>query len=262
MAKKTSTPDTSPAAATKPSGAAPPAAVRASAPPRAEAPAAAPTAISSPATSSSPAPTEPAPEAAPFIPPQLPTRPSAVPHALGERPGQNPNRAGKFLFVDLYHGDLHGKPDWAAIRDAHSPGFEYAGGIIKATEGAHYDTTWFATNWPAIKNAAPVRYGVDWFRGCYHYLIIPHFTAPEHAPAPVIEAPPPAPAPAEPPTLQPLACEEYESLDPDGFASPEDYALADDAARAQHQVGIDAAAEAHVVAHEAAVAATHAANES
>ena len=86
---------------------------------------------------------------------------------------KDPNRSGDFLFVDLYHGELGGRPDWVKIRDAATPpGYEYIGGIIKATQGTSYDTTWFHTNYAAIASAAPARLGIDWFRGAYHYLVV------------------------------------------------------------------------------------------
>lgn len=70
------------------------------------------------------------------------------------------------LFVDTFAGDLGPTPDWSAVLAADS----FVGGIIKATEGTAFDTSWFATNWPAIKDASSDRYGTTWFRGAYHFL--------------------------------------------------------------------------------------------
>jgi GH25 family lysozyme M1 (1,4-beta-N-acetylmuramidase) len=74
--------------------------------------------------------------------------------------------AERCLLVDVYSGDLGGKPNWKAVVDA--PNF--FGGIIKATESTAFDVRWFQTNWPAVKNVAGDRYGQTWFRGAYHFL--------------------------------------------------------------------------------------------
>ena len=70
------------------------------------------------------------------------------------------------LLVDIYSGDLGGKPNWAAVVDA--PNF--VGAIIKATESTAFNTDWFQKNWPAVKDAGGDRYGTSWFRGAYHFL--------------------------------------------------------------------------------------------
>jgi GH25 family lysozyme M1 (1,4-beta-N-acetylmuramidase) len=70
------------------------------------------------------------------------------------------------LIVDVYSGD--GPKDWAALAAAGPP---WHGAILKATQGTYYrDTAWLATNWRSVRAAGGVRYGVDWFRGAYHYL--------------------------------------------------------------------------------------------
>lgn len=73
------------------------------------------------------------------------------------------------VLVDLYSGDLNGKPDLAALVAA---GLPWAGVMLKATEGVYYpkDSRWFDAYWPAIKTTAGSRYGVDFFRGAYHYF--------------------------------------------------------------------------------------------
>jgi len=70
------------------------------------------------------------------------------------------------LLVDVYSGDLGGRPNWSAVVSA--PNF--VGAIIKATESTAFDTTWFNVNWPAVKDASGDRYGTTWFRGAYHFL--------------------------------------------------------------------------------------------
>jgi GH25 family lysozyme M1 (1,4-beta-N-acetylmuramidase) len=74
--------------------------------------------------------------------------------------------AERALLVDVYSGDLGGKPNWKAVVDA--PNF--VGGIIKATESTQFDVRWFAKNWPALKSVGGDRYGQTWFRGAYHFL--------------------------------------------------------------------------------------------
>lgn len=70
------------------------------------------------------------------------------------------------LIVDCYAGD--GPKDWSALVAAGPP---WHGAILKATQGTYYrDTGWLAPNWTSVRAAAGARYGVDWFRGAYHYL--------------------------------------------------------------------------------------------
>lgn len=71
------------------------------------------------------------------------------------------------LIVDVYAGDLNGKPNWSALAKLGAP---WHGAIIKATEGVTYNPPWFAINWRAVRDAGRDRYGVDWFRGAYHFL--------------------------------------------------------------------------------------------
>jgi GH25 family lysozyme M1 (1,4-beta-N-acetylmuramidase) len=72
------------------------------------------------------------------------------------------------LIVDLYAGDLGGKPDIATLVAAGPP---WHGLILKATEGTSYNGgQWFKTNWPAARDLAADRYGADWFRGAYCYV--------------------------------------------------------------------------------------------
>jgi len=70
------------------------------------------------------------------------------------------------LLVDVYSGDLNGKPAWDAVVAAP----HFIGGIIKATEGTTFGPDWFKVNWAKLKEVAPDRYGTSWFRGAYHFL--------------------------------------------------------------------------------------------
>ncbi len=71
------------------------------------------------------------------------------------------------LIVDLYAGDLGGNPNWSLLAGLGAP---WHGAIIKATEGIHYAPAWFKTNWRRIRSVAEDRYGMDFFRGAYHFL--------------------------------------------------------------------------------------------
>lgn len=73
------------------------------------------------------------------------------------------------LFVDVYRGDLGGKPDWSKLFALGAP---WHGAIVKATQSTAYPLGWFVEQWKTIRELGrrSGRYGVDWFRGCYHYL--------------------------------------------------------------------------------------------
>jgi GH25 family lysozyme M1 (1,4-beta-N-acetylmuramidase) len=72
------------------------------------------------------------------------------------------------LIVDIYAGDLGGKPDIGALVDAGAP---WHGLILKATEGTGYNGgAWFQKYWPEARDRAGDRYCADWFRGAYHYI--------------------------------------------------------------------------------------------
>jgi GH25 family lysozyme M1 (1,4-beta-N-acetylmuramidase) len=79
------------------------------------------------------------------------------------------------LIVDTYAGDGYGGPDIQKLASAGPP---WHGLILKATEGTGYpskgspDREWFLDNWIRARVYAGSRYGVDWFRGAYHYLHI------------------------------------------------------------------------------------------
>jgi len=80
------------------------------------------------------------------------------------------------LLVDVYPYDVGGRPDWPALVAAGPP---WHGAIVKVSEGVGgivaWQTSlsaWFDRQWPAIRAAAGARYGVDFFRGGYHYLLV------------------------------------------------------------------------------------------
>ncbi len=71
------------------------------------------------------------------------------------------------LFVDVYAGDVGGRPNWSLLASLGPP---WHGAIVKATEGVHYAPSWFDVQWKQLLHVVPERYGVDWFRGAYHFL--------------------------------------------------------------------------------------------
>lgn len=71
------------------------------------------------------------------------------------------------LIVDVYAGDVDGRPNWSVLATLGPP---WHGAIIKATEGAWYAPRWFDSQWRTLREIAGDRYGVDWFRGAYHFL--------------------------------------------------------------------------------------------
>lgn len=80
------------------------------------------------------------------------------------------------LLVDVYPYDVDGRPDWPALVAAGPP---WHGAILKVSEGVggiaawqQHLREWFHLQWPALRAAAGERYGVDFFRGGYHRLLV------------------------------------------------------------------------------------------
>lgn len=73
------------------------------------------------------------------------------------------------LLVDAYQGDGVKPSDWTTLALCGPP---WCGGIVKASEGATHAPAWFVDTWPKLRRAGGPRYGIDWFRGAYHYLRI------------------------------------------------------------------------------------------
>lgn len=94
--------------------------------------------------------------------------------------GIGADRTGRFLLVDVYAYDLGGNPKWEALAKASDAKNQYVGAVLKITEGTStielknspYKTSmeWLRRHWPLVKAAGGDRYGVDWFRGGYHFL--------------------------------------------------------------------------------------------
>ena len=86
----------------------------------------------------------------------------------------DPDRAGDFIIPDVYPGDLHGNPPFDVLPGLIVNGKEVVGCVVKASEGVGWGKTneeWFKRAWKKIREVAGDRYGVDFFRGCYHFLL-------------------------------------------------------------------------------------------
>jgi len=99
----------------------------------------------------------------------------------------DPNREGTFIIPDIYQCDFstprkdhHGcdplDPPFHVLPGLVVDGKEVVGCVIKATEGiasywAQRYLDWFNRSWKRIREVAGDRYGVDFFRGCYHFLL-------------------------------------------------------------------------------------------
>jgi len=79
-----------------------------------------------------------------------------------------PRAEGPLLLVDIYWKDVGALPKWPTL--AADPRF--CGAIIKSTQGTSYPgESWFVKNWQRLRVGGGDRYGIDWFRGAYHYLV-------------------------------------------------------------------------------------------
>jgi GH25 family lysozyme M1 (1,4-beta-N-acetylmuramidase) len=109
----------------------------------------------------------------PGVPMAVPA-PTPVPPSSPIIVGADPNRRGSFIIPDIYPRDLGPNPAYRALPGKVIDGkHEVIGCIIKASEGLGWGESneeWFKRGWKQIRDAAPGRYGVDWFRGCYHFL--------------------------------------------------------------------------------------------
>lgn len=104
----------------------------------------------------------------PIVPPPPPTS------------SPDPNRRGSFIIPDVYPRDLDDPhtpqldvPPFSHIVGAKVSGKEIIGCYVKASEGLGWgakNEQWFRDSWRACRTAGGSRYGVDWFRGAYHFL--------------------------------------------------------------------------------------------
>lgn len=102
-------------------------------------------------------------------PPKVPT--VSVPPPIAT--GPNPDRFGSFIIPDVYPGDLGGSPPFSVLPGLRVQDKEVIGCYVKCSEGLGWgakNEDWFIRSWRELRTVGGDRYGVDWFRGCYHFL--------------------------------------------------------------------------------------------
>jgi hypothetical protein len=85
----------------------------------------------------------------------------------------DPDRAGTFLICDIYPHDFKNSPPFHLLPGLNVAGKEVVGCVVKASQGTGWGKAyedWFKASWQKIREVVGDRYGVDFFRGCYHYL--------------------------------------------------------------------------------------------
>jgi GH25 family lysozyme M1 (1,4-beta-N-acetylmuramidase) len=96
----------------------------------------------------------------------------------------DPDRTGAFIIADIYQCDFSKPkkqgcepldPPFAALPGLVVNGKEVVGCVIKATEAVSTSwpklyIDWFKRSWKKLRDVGGDRYGVDFFRGCYHFL--------------------------------------------------------------------------------------------
>ncbi len=89
--------------------------------------------------------------------------------------GLDPDRSGTFIITDIYPLDLGENPPFEVLPGMIVEEKEVVGCVVKASQGtkwaAQYEE-WFKRSWQRILEVASDRYGVDFFRGCYHFLTL------------------------------------------------------------------------------------------
>lgn len=91
-----------------------------------------------------------------------------------------PNRFGTFIAPDVYPRDLDDPrtpgldlPPFRVLPGLVAMDKEVVGCYVKASEGLGWGAAnedWFRRSWRELRAVGGDRYGVDWFRGCYHFL--------------------------------------------------------------------------------------------
>ena len=85
----------------------------------------------------------------------------------------DPDRTGTFLIPDIYPLDLGPNPPFNVLPGLVASGKEVVGCVVKASQGVGWgksNEAWFQRAWQQLRDVAGDRYGIDFFRGCYHYL--------------------------------------------------------------------------------------------
>lgn len=104
-----------------------------------------------------------------------------ISRVIAARPTETlPNRFGTFIIPDVYPSDLDDPhtpqvelPPFNVLPGLTVMDKEVIGCYVKCSEGLGWgirNEDWFRRCWPEIRRVGGDRYGVDWFRGCYHFL--------------------------------------------------------------------------------------------
>lgn len=83
------------------------------------------------------------------------------------------DRTGDFIIPDIYPGDLGPSPPFHVLPGLKAMGKEVIGCYVKCSEGLSWGASneaWFRRAWAEVRRVGGTRYGIDWFRGCYHFL--------------------------------------------------------------------------------------------
>lgn len=87
--------------------------------------------------------------------------------------GLDPDRKGTFLIPDCFPDDFKGDPPFGVLPGLIVGNMEVVGCVVKASQGVQWgarNEDWFKRAWKTLRELAADRYGVDFFRGCYHFL--------------------------------------------------------------------------------------------
>lgn len=113
-----------------------------------------------------------------------PTEPEKPIEQAPSVPGPSPDRYGSFIIPDIYPKDLddpntpqYEMPPFERLVGLTVSEKEVIGCYVKCSEGLGWgakNEQWFRDCWRRLRQVGGARYGVDWFRGAYHFL---RFTA-------------------------------------------------------------------------------------
>jgi GH25 family lysozyme M1 (1,4-beta-N-acetylmuramidase) len=102
------------------------------------------------------------------------TRTVLASKAAAQQLSLDPDREGTFIIPDTYPKDFKGDPPFNVLPGLTVDGKEVVGCVVKASEGIGWgaaNEAWFKRAWAKVREVAGDRYGVDFFRGCYHFLL-------------------------------------------------------------------------------------------
>lgn len=101
------------------------------------------------------------------------TKSDRVPGTPPPIPGPSPDRFGSFIIPDIYPADLGQNPPFSVLPGKRVMDKEVIGCYVKCSEGLGWGKSnedWFRRSWVEVRRVGGQRYGIDWFRGCYHFL--------------------------------------------------------------------------------------------